>query len=156
GYFDSVSLCFSKGLGAPIGSVLSGTKEFIHKARKYRKIFGGGMRQVGILAAACLYALDNNIKRLADDHENARLLAENLKKLPGIFIDMKQVQTNMVMVHVRHKKFNSATLSQALLQQGVAANAVDAERIRTVTHLDITKDQILRTVEIFRDVVKDA
>ncbi|MBL7067472.1 MAG: low-specificity L-threonine aldolase [Candidatus Marinimicrobia bacterium] len=156
GYFDSVSLCFSKGLGAPIGSVLSGTKEFIHKARKYRKIFGGGMRQVGILAAACLYALDNNIKRLADDHENACLLAENLKNLPGLFIDMKQVQTNMVMIHVRHSKFNSVTLSQALLQQGVAANAVDAERIRAVTHLDITKDQILSAVEIFRDLIKDA
>lgn len=154
-YADSVSLCFSKGLGAPVGSVLAGTREFIHRARKYRKIFGGGMRQAGILAAACLYALDNNISRLQEDHENARLLADNLKNLPGIFIDMKQVQTNMVMIYVRHPKYNSTTLSQALLKEGVAANAVDSERIRAVTHLDISKDQILQAVAIFSKLMKE-
>ena len=154
-YADSVSLCFSKGLGAPVGSVLSGSVDFINQARKYRKIFGGGMRQAGILAAACLYALDHNIERLQEDHENARLLAEHLKKVPGIFIDMKQVQTNMVMIHVRHKRYNSVTLSEALLRNGVAANAIDSDRIRAVTHLDITKDQILQTVDIFIDLMKE-
>jgi len=153
-YADSVSLCFSKGLGAPVGSVLSGARDFIYRARKYRKIFGGGMRQAGILAAACLYALDNNVNRLKEDHENARLLAENLKNLPGIFIDMKQVQTNMVMIHVRHPKYNSATLSQVLLKEGLAANAVDSERIRAVTHLNISKDQVLQAVEIFTKLMK--
>lgn len=155
-YFDSISLCFSKGLGAPIGSVLSGSKEFIAKARRYRKIFGGGMRQVGILAAACLYALDNNVKRLAEDHENAKLLAEKLKNISGIFIDMKQVQTNMVMIHVRHKKYNSVSLSKALLAHGVAANAVDDERIRAVTHLDISRKQILEVINIFQKLMKDS
>ena len=153
-YADSVSLCFSKGLGAPVGSVLLGTRDFIYRARKYRKIFGGGMRQAGILAAACLYALDNNVNRLREDHENARLLAENLKNLPGIFIDMKQVQTNMVMIHVRHPKYNSTTLSQALLKEGLAANAVDSERIRVVTHLNISTDQILQALEIFTKLMK--
>ncbi|MDO9547413.1 MAG: low-specificity L-threonine aldolase [Candidatus Marinimicrobia bacterium] len=153
-YVDSVSLCFSKGLGAPVGSVLSGTQDFIQRARKYRKIFGGGMRQAGILAAACLFALDNNVNRLKEDHENARLLAGNLKNLPGIFIEMKQVQTNMVMIHIRHPKYNSVTLSQALLKEGLAANAVDSERIRVVTHLNISKDQILQAVEIFTKLMK--
>lgn len=155
-YADSVSLCFSKGLGAPVGSVLSGSRDFIQQARKYRKIFGGGMRQAGILAAACIFALDNNIDRLKEDHENARLLASELKNLAGIFIDMKQVQTNMVMIHIRHPKYNSETLSQALLSEGLAANAVDSERIRAVTHLNVSKDQILLAVEIFTKLMKES
>ncbi len=155
-YVDSVSLCFSKGLGAPVGSVLSASKDFIKRARKFRKILGGGMRQAGILAAACLFALDNNIARLSDDHANAYLLADKLKNLPGIFIDMKQVQTNMVMVYVKHSKLNSLSLSQALAKKGVLANAVDAERIRAVTHLDIDRDQILQAADIFKDILQDA
>ncbi|MBU0713228.1 low-specificity L-threonine aldolase [bacterium] len=155
-YADSVSLCFSKGLGAPVGSVLSGPRDFIQRARKYRKIFGGGMRQAGILAAACIFALDNNVNRLKEDHENARLLASELKNLAGIFIDMKQVQTNMVMIYIRHPKYNSETLSRALLSKGLAANAVDSERIRAVTHLNISKDQILQAVEIFTKLMKES
>ena len=112
------------------------------------------MRQVGILAAACIYALDNNVERLRDDHANARLLAEELNNLAGIFIDLKHVQTNMVMIHVRHPKHSSATLSQELLKWGVAANAVDAERIRAVTHLDVNRQQILKAVDIFRKILK--
>jgi threonine aldolase len=155
-YADSITLCFSKGLGAPVGSVLIGTQKFIDRARKYRKIFGGGMRQAGILAAACLYALDHHVNRLAEDHENARLLANSLKKLPGIFIDMKQVQTNMVMVHVKHSKYNSVMLARALAKRGVLANAIDAGRIRAVTHLDINREQVLQAVEIFKDILHDA
>lgn len=153
-FADSVSLCFSKGLGAPVGSVLVGTEEFIRKARKYRKIFGGGMRQAGILAAACLFALDHNVERLREDHENARLLANQLKSVPGIFIDMKQVQTNMIMIHVRHPRFDALTLSQALLREGLAANAVDSERIRAVTHLDFKREQIQQVVDIFIKLMK--
>lgn len=153
-YFDSVSLCFSKGLGAPVGSALAGKAEFIEKARKYRKIFGGGMRQAGILAAACLYALDHNVNRLKEDHANARLLAEGLKKVPGIFIDRKQVQTNMVMIYVRHSRYDSVSLSEEIRKRGLAANAVDRERIRAVTHLDITRDQILEAVDIFTEILK--
>jgi len=155
GFADSVSLCFSKGLGAPVGSVLAGNRDFINRARKYRKIFGGGMRQAGLLAAACLYALDHNVNRLKEDHENARLLADGLKMVPGIYIDMKQVQTNMVMIHVRHSRYNSETLSKALLREGVAANAVDAERIRAVTHLDVSREMIEQAVEIFLKIMKD-
>jgi len=136
--------------------VLSGSQDFIQRARKYRKIFGGGMRQAGILAAACIFALDNNINRLKEDHENARLLASELKNLAGIFIDMKQVQTNMVMIHIRHPKYNSETLSQALLNEGLAANAVDSERIRAVTHLNVSKDQILQAVDIFTKLMKES
>lgn len=154
-YFDSVSLCFSKGLGAPVGSVLVGSKEFISKARKYRKIFGGGMRQVGILAAACIYSLDNNVERLVEDHKNARRLAEGLRKLPGIFIDMAQVQTNMVMIHVRHPKFTSESLSKAILEQGLAVLAIDSERIRAVTHLDISAEQIEEAISIFQQNLRD-
>jgi len=150
-----VSLCFSKGLGAPVGSMLAGSKEFINKARKYRKIFGGGMRQVGILAAACIYSLDNNVERLAEDHKNARRLAEGLRELPGIFIDMAQVQTNMVMIHVRHPKFTSESLSKAILEQGLAALAIDSERIRAVTHLDISSEQIEEAISIFQQNLRD-
>jgi threonine aldolase len=153
-YFDSVSICFSKGLGAPVGSVLAGTQKYIDRARRFRKIFGGAMRQVGILASACIYTLDNNVERLQEDHANAHLLAEELKNLPGIFIDLKHVQTNMVMIHVRHPKYNSVTLSQELLKWGLAANAVDAERIRAVTHLDVNRQQILEAVNIFRKILE--
>jgi len=154
-YFDSVSLCFSKGLGAPVGSVLAGSKEFISKARKYRKVFGGGMRQVGVLAAACIYALDNNVERLTEDHKNARRLAEGLRGLPGIFIDMAQVQTNMVMIHVRHPKFTPESLSKAILEQGLAALAIDSERIRAVTHLDVSSEQIEEAISIFQQNLRD-
>ncbi len=153
-FADSISLCFSKGLGAPVGSVLVGNQDFIRKARKYRKILGGGMRQAGILAAACLFALDHNVDRLREDHENARLLADQLKSVPGIFIDLKQVQTNMVMIHVRHPRFNAVTLSQALLKEGLAANAVDSERIRAVTHLDFHREQVQQVADIFIKLMK--
>jgi threonine aldolase len=152
-YFNSVSVCFSKGLGAPIGSVLAGSEDFIKKARKYRKIFGGGMRQVGILAAPCLYALDNNIERLSEDHKNARILADGLKNIPGIYIDMNQVQTNMVMIYVKHPKFTPASLSNAALEKGLAASPIDSERIRAVTHLDISEDQIMKAIDIYKEIL---
>lgn len=152
-YFDSVSVCFSKGLGTPVGSVLAGSKDFIKESRKYRKIFGAGMRQVGVLAAACLYALDNNIERLSEDHKNARILAEGLKNLPGIYIDMKQVQTNMVMIYVKHPKFTPESLYKAALEKGLAASPIDSERIRAVTHLDISEDQIMKAIDIYREIL---
>ena len=96
-YFDSISCCFSKGLGAPIGSMIVGDADYIDKARRFRKMFGGGMRQVGILASAALYAVENNIPRMAEDHENARILAENLASIEGVNIDLESVQTNIVL-----------------------------------------------------------
>ena len=94
-HFDSVSVCFSKGLGAPVGSCLAGTAEFIAKARRFRKMFGGGMRQAGIIAAGALYALENHRARLAEDHANAKALAEGVAKLTGVEVDVSGVQTNM-------------------------------------------------------------
>ena len=152
-YFDSVSICFSKGLGAPVGSVLAGSKDFITRAHRYRKIFGGAMRQVGILAAACLYALENNVERLSDDHKRARRFAEGIKELPGICIDMDQVQTNMVMVHVDHLQYTAETLSTALLKKGLGANPIDSERIRVVTHLNISDNQITEAISIFAELL---
>lgn len=152
-YFDSVSICFSKGLGAPVGSVLAGSKNFIEKAHRYRKIFGGAMRQAGILAAACLYALENNVERLADDHKRARRFAEGIKELPGICIDMDQVQTNMVMVHVNHPQYTAETLSTELLKKGLGANPIDSKRIRVVTHLNISDNQITEAISIFAELV---
>jgi len=152
-YFDSVSICFSKGLGAPVGSALLGTFEFIQRARKYRKLFGGGMRQAGILAAACLYALNHNIDRLAEDHRNARRLAEGIHDLPGIEIDDRQVQTNMVMIRVVHPRFEAASLCDALREKGIGASAVDRQRIRAVTHLDVSAAQIDEVISILKIIV---
>jgi threonine aldolase len=152
-YFNSISLCFSKGLGAPVGSALAGDIEFIRKARRYRKIFGGAMRQIGILAAACLFALDHNVQRLKDDHRRTKRLAQGLAAVPGIRIDLEQVQTNMVVIHIQHPCFNAFSLSKALLQQGLAANALDAQKIRAVVHLDIDDDQIEKAIKIFQEVL---
>lgn len=152
-YFDSVSVCFSKGLGAPVGSVLCGTREFISRALRWRKILGGAMRQAGILAAACLYALDNNIERLKEDHTNARLLAEGLQRLPGLEVHPEEIQTNMVMIYVRHSQLDPARLSQLLAQEGVLINAIDHERLRAVTHLDVNKEQIEMAITLFKKVL---
>ncbi len=152
-YFDSVSICFSKGLGAPVGSVLSGGKEFIKKARHYRKVFGGGMRQAGILASACLFALENNVKRLKEDHDNATLLAQEIKDLSGLYIDLKQVETNILMIYVRHSKYTSNSLVEKLHEEGVASLAIDNQRIRVVTHLNISRDDIIQTANIFKKIL---
>lgn len=154
-YFDSVSLCFSKGLGAPVGSVLCGSSEFIKKALRWRKIFGGGMRQAGVLAAACLYALDHNIERLKEDHQNARYLAQGLQSLDGLEIHLDHVETNMVMVYVRTPKFTPTTLSRRLAEEGVLINAVDHERLRAVTHLDVNQSQIEEAVAIFKRILSE-
>jgi len=153
-YFDSVSLCLSKGLGAPVGSVLSGSREFISKALRIRKIFGGAMRQVGILAACGLYALEHNVERLKVDHENAKFLAEGLANVAGLYIDPQQVQTNMVMIYLRDSRRTTEKLVRRLLADGVAINAVDHERLRAVTHLDVNHDQIQEAIEIFRKIME--
>lgn len=134
---DSISLCLSKGLGAPIGSVLVGKKDFIARARKYRKMVGGGMRQAGIIAAAGLMAVDTMVERLAEDHANARYLAEGLVKL-GFNVDMQSVQTNIVAA-----KTNTPTeLVQRLDAKGLKINATSSDTIRFVTHLDVSRADI--------------
>ncbi len=137
---DSVSICLSKGLGAPVGSVLCGSRDFIEKARKYRKMLGGGMRQAGVLAAAGIYALQHNVDRLAEDHANARLLAEGLANIPGIAIDMDSVQTNIVVCDVAGTERTATQLTTRFLEHGVRANATGEYTIRFVTHLDVTRE----------------
>ena len=151
--FDSVSLCFSKGLGAPVGSILAGDADFIRTARRRRKIFGGGMRQAGILAAAAEFALDNHIGRLAQDHRNARRLAEAVSGMPGIVIDLDSVQTNIVYMEIKGAKYNVSELVSGLHDLGVAVLASGPARIRAVTHLDISEDDIEQAIHAFSSVL---
>lgn len=136
GHFDSVSVCLSKGLGAPIGSVLSGSRDYITRARRTRKMFGGGMRQVGILAAAGIYALEHNIPRLAEDHANARELAEALNRMPGLTVNLKAAQTNIVAVEIDPAKMTVAEFVAGLAAKGVLCIPFGPTRARFVTHLD--------------------
>ena len=151
-YFDSVSVCFSKGLGAPVGSALAGTKEFIVRSRRFRKQFGGGMRQAGMMAAGALYALEHNRARLAEDHANARRFAEGINGLPGIEIDPATVETNIVMF--RATSMPAAELSALLRGKGLLMNANGPDTVRAVTHLDVSRAEIEKAVEIMRDVMK--
>ena len=143
-HFDSVSVCFSKGLGAPAGSALCGSKAFIARAHRWRKMAGGGMRQAGVLAAAALYALDHHVQRLADDHANARRLAEGLQGLPGVGVPA--AQTNMVFVDLAPER--SAGLVQRLREAGVLCTGL--YQLRLVTHLDVQREDIERAVDALR------
>ncbi len=139
---DSVQLCLSKGLAAPVGSLLAGTKEFIDRARRNRKLLGGGLRQVGILAAAGLISLHKMTKRLHEDHENARQLALGLAKIPGLSVDLDSVQTNMVFFDVLDQQWDGASLAGSLTRAGVVCNASGARGIRWVTHNDVPAEAI--------------
>ncbi|RKG53394.1 low-specificity L-threonine aldolase [Corallococcus sp. AB011P] len=136
---DSTSVCFSKGLGAPVGSALAGKKDVIREARRLRKRLGGGMRQAGILAAAALYALEHHVERLAEDHANARRLAEGLAQVPGVKVDLARVETNMVFADMVRP---AAEASALLLKQGVLANPTGPHSIRLVCHLDVSTADI--------------
>ncbi len=149
--FDSVSVCFSKGLGAPIGSCLAGSSEFIARARHIRKMLGGGMRQAGIVAAGALYALDNNRARLVDDHQNAKALAEGLSRIDGIEIDPASVQTNIVIFGLA--KMSSREAADRLAGRGVLVLPRDEKTIRAVTNLMVTGKAIEHAVEIMRQVI---
>ncbi|AZZ77799.1 low-specificity L-threonine aldolase [Pseudomonas sp. RU47] len=140
-YFDSVSVCLSKGLGAPVGSVLCGSEQLIGKARRLRKMVGGGMRQAGLLAAAGLYALDHNVERLADDHANAQLLADGLREAGFI---VEPVQTNMVYVQMGDK---AEALKAFAGERGIRLSA--AARLRMVTHMDVNRSQIEQVIATF-------
>jgi len=152
GHFDTVSVCFSKGLAAPVGSALAGTKEFISRARRFRKQFGGGMRQAGLMAAGALYALENNRARLAEDHRNARRFAEGVCSLPGIDLDPAEVETNIVVFRVT--SLPAAELSRKLRDSGLLMNATGPDTVRAVTHLDVSRADIDRAVEIMRNTMK--
>jgi threonine aldolase len=145
--FDTVSFCLSKGLGAPIGSLLVGTRALIERAHRFRKQQGGGMRQAGILAAAGLFALEQNVKRLADDHANARRLAEGLSTIPGVRVPA-QPETNIVVF----ERANAAAWSSALRARGVLANPLSADALRAVTHLDVHASDIDAALAIMREL----
>ncbi len=141
--FDSVSICFSKGLGAPVGSVLVGSAELIARARRWRKVLGGGLRQSGVLAAACLYALEHNVERLAEDHANARLLADGLRGIAGVRV--LSHDTNMVFAEFEPARCEA--LTAALAADGILMRAVYGGPTRLVTHLDVSAADVRRVVE---------
>jgi len=144
---DSVSVCLSKGLGAPVGSLVAGSKEYIDRARVVRKMLGGGMRQAGILAAAGLYAIEHQWERLAEDHANARLLAEGLRRIPGMEVDLDRVQTNIVIVDVREHPLGEKGITERMAEQGVLFLAIGPGRLRLVTHIDVSRPGIEEALE---------
>jgi threonine aldolase len=155
GACDSVMFCMSKGLAAPVGSMLAGSKEFIDKARSVRKMLGGGMRQAGVLAAAGLIALEKMPARLAEDHQNARLLADCLSEVSKLDLDPAQVRTNIVMVEIARAGFNSEHLATLLREQGVLISTVNPTKIRLMTHNDVNRNQILQAAGIIKRVLGD-
>lgn len=150
---DSLMMCFSKGLGAPVGSILIGPADFIARARRTRKQWGGGMRQVGILAAACLHALDHHVERLADDHRHARRLAAGLGAAPGVHV--AEPETNIVMVDLRNAGLDRDALLRALDARGVWMGASGPRRLRAITHLDVDDRGIERAIELFQALASE-
>lgn len=149
--FDTISVCLSKGLGAPVGSVLLGTKEHIYKARRIRKVFGGGMRQAGYLAAAGIYALDNNIARLKEDHVRAKKLAVILKSLPYV-VEVMFPETNIVYFRLADN-FPGADFQQKLSENNIKVISLDKQVIRMVTHLDFGDEMLGRLEDVLKKVV---
>ncbi len=149
-HFDSVMFCLSKALGAPVGSMLAGSREFIRKARIGRKLLGGGMRQAGVLAAAGLVALQETPKILHRDHENARYLAEGLAQIPGISVDAKAVVTNIVIFSVAETGLSATTICDELARQGILCGPRDKFTIRMVTHYDVDRGGIERALAAMR------
>jgi threonine aldolase len=151
--FDSVQFCLSKGLGAPVGSMVVGSRELIERCRVLRKMLGGGMRQAGVLAAAGLVALQEGPKRLHVDHENAQILAHGLAQIPGIGIDPAKIQTNIVIFDLRRTGVGSADFLNRLAKRNVLGGAVDGQRVRMVTHVDVGRADVERAVRIIGEVI---
>jgi threonine aldolase len=150
-YFESVSVCFSKGLGAPVGSMLLGSAEFIHKAKRWRKVFGGGMRQSGYLAAAAEYAFEHHIDRLIEDHARAAFFANELAQIKGLAVNLDTVQTNIVMIDVL--SIPAVELHHKLMKFGLDILPVSPTRLRAVFHLHIDDEMTERAVNIFERVM---
>lgn len=154
-HFDTVSVCFSKGLGAPVGSALAGPKSLIAKARRVRKLFGGGMRQAGILAAAALYALDHHIDRLADDHKNAQTIARAVRDVPGLRLSPPEVDTNLIWIRIDPSELGTAKdVAATLKQHGVLVHVAGPQTIRACTHLDVSAAQAERVAETVRKLLR--
>ncbi len=155
-YVDSVMFCFSKGLGAPIGSILVGPKDFIEEARRVRKLLGGGMRQVGVIAAAALVALETMIDRLADDHRRAKRLAQGLAEIPGIALDPETVETNIVFFDIVAPGWTAPAFVEAMKQHGVLCLAAGPQTIRMVTHKDVDDTDVERAIEAAQRVLRQS
>ena len=149
-HFDSIQICLSKGLGAPVGSLLCSTKEVVSKARRWRKMLGGGMRQAGVIAAGGIYALQNNVQRLAEDHDKAQLLAHGLSKIDGIKLEMKEVETNMVFIELTRNV--EKDIEKFLRDRGILITG--HKNIRLVTHLDLDEKDMSKVVEAFQEFFK--
>ena len=153
---DSVSFCLSKGLGTPVGSVVCGTREFIHSARRARKLLGGGMRQAGVLAICGLYALEYNIARLAEDHANARILAEAIRGMPQLQLSPSDVQTNILFFNVVSPKFTNEQFAARMSDKGVKFSGDEVyHRIRAITHLDVSTEQIHETIAHMKEAIAE-
>lgn len=149
-YFDTVSCCLSKGLGAPVGSIIAGTKEFIKEAYRIRKSWGGGMRQAGIIAAAGLYALKNNIQRLKEDHEKAKYLAHKISEIPNLEINLDAVQTNIILF--KPLKISVEEGIRRCKEEGLLLSVGKIDLIRAVTHLDVSMDDTIKAAEIINKI----
>ncbi len=151
---DTASVCFSKGLGAPVGSALVGSSAFIERARRFRKMFGGGMRQSGFLAAAAIYALDHHVDRLKEDHARAKLLAQRIAKIPGITVDppLEQIESNMVFFSIAERLGDARSFCAQLHKIGVQMIPMGPRRVRAVMHLDVPADVIDRAVDALLSV----
>lgn len=153
GLVDSVSLCFSKGLGCPMGSMLVGDAATIQKARRARKLFGGALRQAGMMAAAAMYALDHHVERLAEDHVHAQEFARTIAEIPGVLLDPAQVETNLVFFDIAPERATAGTVAARLKEHQVYVYATAPQTIRVCTHLDVTKEQLHHAAMMLRKVL---
>ncbi|MCS7233223.1 MAG: low-specificity L-threonine aldolase [Synergistetes bacterium] len=153
---DALMFCLSKGLSAPIGSVIVGRKDFIEKARKMRKRLGGGMRQAGVIAACGIVALTKMIERLKEDHENAEILAKKLSEVKGIIVEPVAVRTNMVYFMLFPGIIDAYTLAKKLLERGIKISVVSKRRVRLVTHKDVTREDVIEAAEAIKEVVESS
>jgi threonine aldolase len=150
---DSVTFCLSKGLSAPVGSVVCGEQGFIQRARRHRKLLGGGMRQAGIIAAAGIVALQSMVERLADDHANAQRLAQGLASLPGVVLAPERVVTNIVIFELAPETLSPRELAAALAERGIKINPIEGRRLRAVTHHGIGASDIDRTISTATEIL---
>lgn len=153
---DSVSVCFSKGLGAPIGSALAGSREFITRAKRIRKMLGGGMRQAGMAAAGALFALENHVNRLAEDHRNAQVIAQAVADTPGLLLDPPEVETNLVFFEVDPDLGSAKDVAAILKGRGLLVQLPGPQTVRACTHLDVSSVQAERAAEIIRHALRQA
>ncbi|HEY3788402.1 MAG TPA: low-specificity L-threonine aldolase [Urbifossiella sp.] len=154
-HFDTVSVCFSKGLGAPIGSALAGPRDLIAHGRRIRKLFGGAMRQAGFLAAAGLYAMERHVERLAEDHENAKLIAAAITEVPGLKVLSPNVETNLVWFEVGAPWNSARDFANRLKEKGVLVAALGKTVVRAVTHLDVSREQCRLAAEAIRELAAE-